>query len=203
MTFALSAPRKRNRTPELPVRNLVCSWLQLQESRRIAWGTIHDSVGIFDPVKKVYRKSNSPYRKVGAPDWVGSWRGRSLWIEFKAPEVRNGKGTITRRKGSLSQEQREFLMAAAERNGIVIVARCLEDVTKVLKIEDDMMGLKWTGPLHPPVPAPESRQGRVLLNGQFMGFADTIEELQKVIEPTRSALQTDITDFIKPSKDQP
>ena len=199
MTFKLTAPRKQNMTPELGVRNVICSWLQMQETKGIAWGSVVNSVGIYDQAKKVYRKSNSPYIKKGVPDWQGCWRGRSLLIEFKSPELRDASSKLIRRKGSLSQDQREYLTKAHAAKSIVIVAFGLEDVLRNLRLVDEQMGLQWQGHMHPPTPKDPTRQGMVMINGQFAGFADSVEDLKTVME-SQPEPQTDITDFIKSPK---
>lgn len=193
--------RAQNRSPERQVQNEVCSWLQMQEAKGIAWGSVIEVKGYYDASKGRYLKPNHPYRKVGVPDWMGSWRGRSLNIEFKAPEVRL-QGKVIRYKGTLSQEQRVYLTRAHNAKAIVILAYSLDDVLRNLKLVDQQMGLIWTGDLHPPVPREPNRQGMIMINGQFAGFADTIEELKAAVE-TIDPRQTDLTDFIKPSKAQP
>lgn len=76
----------------------------------------HDSVGIFDPVRKVYRKSNNPNRLEGVADILGIILNRPLAIEVK------------RKKGVVSPEQRVFLRRFQEHGGIAFVARSVKDV---------------------------------------------------------------------------
>lgn len=100
-------------TPENAIKNSICSWLSFQ---RDCLFFIHDSVGIFDPVKKRFRANKSPYRKKGVSDILGSWKGRFLAIEVKTP------------KNYLTPEQKAFLEEVRVKGGIGILARSIDDV---------------------------------------------------------------------------
>lgn len=72
----------------------------------------HDAVGIFDPVKKVYRTSRNPNRITGVADILGlAPGGRFLAIEVKSE------------KGRLTDEQRKFIRSVQDAGGISFVAR--------------------------------------------------------------------------------
>lgn len=81
----------------------------------------NQSVGIFDPVKKVYRKPNNPHHIKGVADILGIIQGRFLAIEVKSD------------KGLISTEQKIFLKHINEEGGIAFVARSVEQVILNLK----------------------------------------------------------------------
>jgi VRR-NUC domain len=105
-------------TPEGRIKNEILSWLK---SRQIfAWP--NDSVGIFDPQKKIFRKRHSQYHLKGVSDILGIYNGKPLAIEVKS------------KTGRLSPEQREFLDLFNNLGGIGIVARSVEDVEQSLLV---------------------------------------------------------------------
>lgn len=104
-------------TPERLIQNTVCAWLS-----RVNHCTffVHDSVGIFDPVKKVYRTNKNPYRRKGVADVIGIINGIPLAIEFKTPT------------GRVSPEQAEFLKDWEMHGGIALIIRSLEQAKRDL-----------------------------------------------------------------------
>ena len=80
----------------------------------------NQSVGIYDPVKKIYRKSNNVFHIKGVADIIGIIQGRFLAIEVKTPA------------GSLTPEQRIFLAKINEEGGIGFVARSVEQAAENL-----------------------------------------------------------------------
>ena len=104
-------------TPEGIVKNAICSWLSTQG----CFFFIHDSVGVFDPVRKRFRVNNSPYRVRGVADILGIWNGKPLAIEVKSE------------KGKLSEHQKLFLLRWQQAGGIAIVARSIDEVRVNLK----------------------------------------------------------------------
>lgn len=71
-----------------------------------------DRVGIYDPIRKRFRSNKNPNRIKGVSDILGiAPGGRFLAIEVKAP------------KGSLTKEQREFLVSVQDAGGIAFVSR--------------------------------------------------------------------------------
>ena len=50
----------------------------------------NESVGVYDPVKKTFRRSHNPYRIRGVPDILGWYRDRFFGIEVKTPTNHNG-----------------------------------------------------------------------------------------------------------------
>ena len=104
-------------TPERIVQNEICSYL----TRIGVFFFVHDSIGVFDPRRGVFRTNTNRYRRRGVSDLLGIFHGRPLAIEVKSA------------KGRLSPHQKEFLAAWESAGGIAIVARSVEDVMVKLK----------------------------------------------------------------------
>lgn len=104
-------------TPEGRVKNLVCGYLKA----RGVFFFLHDSVGIFDPKTKRFRRNNSPYRIKGVSDILGILpSGRFLAIELKSAT------------GTLTTEQKAFLEAINASGGLAFMARGIDDVKRGL-----------------------------------------------------------------------
>lgn len=105
-------------TPENLIKRQICAYLKA----RGALIFVHDSVGIFDPIRKVYRVNQDPYRRKGVSDLLGIWKARFLAIEVKV------KGRYP------TKEQKQFLKDVAEAGGIAILARSTKDVEEALSL---------------------------------------------------------------------
>ena len=81
------------------------------------------TTGIFDPVKKIYRRDNSRYFRKGVPDILGIHKGRPLAIEVKSL------------KGRVSPDQEKFIEEFNVHGGVGIIARSLFEVMEVLAPE--------------------------------------------------------------------
>lgn len=80
----------------------------------------NNSTGVFDPTKKVFRKSPK-YHRNGVSDILGiDADGRFVAIEVKTP------------KGRLSENQKLFLDDINHFGGIAFVARSVDDVRERL-----------------------------------------------------------------------
>lgn len=75
----------------------------------------NQSVGIFDPTKKVFRKPKGKNHLNGTSDILGIIQGRMLAIEVKSE------------KGVLRPEQRIFITRVNDEGGIAFVTRSLEN----------------------------------------------------------------------------
>lgn len=76
-----------------------------------------DSVGIYDSVKKCYRKKRSKFHIRGVSDILGADnKGRIIAIEVKS---KTGRPTL---------EQLKFLFEVNQRGGFALVARSVEQV---------------------------------------------------------------------------
>lgn len=100
-------------TPELFIKNQICSWLTIKKIFFFA----HDSVGIWNPTRKVFMSNKSPYRIKGVSDILGVLPGgQFLAIEVKAE------------KGRLTPEQKTFLLTVNLNGGVAFMARGINDV---------------------------------------------------------------------------
>lgn len=106
--------------PEKIIENHV---LQFLFKRGIfAWK--NQSVGIFDPIRKIYRKSNNPFHIKGVSDVLGILPGgRLLAIEVKS------------KVGRPSPEQILFIDKINKSGGLAFIARSVEEVEERLKNE--------------------------------------------------------------------
>lgn len=104
---------------EQEIKNSILQWLSWQREC-VAW--VNDSVGIFDPTKKVFRKRKSKYARKGVSDIVACWRGFILCIEVKRPKT-----------GKLTPEQVQFIQDITRIGGMAMVARSLDDVIDFLR----------------------------------------------------------------------
>ncbi len=79
-----------------------------------------NNVGIFDPIRKVYRRPKSPHIIKGVSDILGIISGRMLAIEVKS------------KTGRISDEQRIFLAKINQEGGIAFVTRSLPQTIEQL-----------------------------------------------------------------------
>ena len=84
----------------------------------------NNSVGVFDPTKKVFRKSKNKFAINGVSDILGVYKGRFLAIEVKTPQ--NKKRT---------QEQNDFIEQIKKNDGIAFYATSIEEVKAELIFE--------------------------------------------------------------------
>ena len=101
---------------EKPIENQILNLLKLLGV--YCWK--NQSVGIYDKAKGIYRKPNNKHHINGVADIIGVVAGRFLAIEVKS------------KRGTLSQEQKLFIMKVNEEGGIAFVARSPADVIKNL-----------------------------------------------------------------------
>ncbi len=104
-------------TEEGALKRKICEWLK----ERGALVFVHDSVGIYDPVHRCFRKNHDPFRRKGVSDVLGVWKARFMAIECKI----KGKYATT--------EQKHFLKEVSEAGGIAVLAYSLDDVKKALE----------------------------------------------------------------------
>jgi hypothetical protein len=80
-----------------------------------------DRVGIYDPLRKSFRKNHNPNRIKGVSDIIGiAPGGRLLAIEVKAP------------KGKLTDDQRKFLVSVQDAGGIAFISRSVKQTATEL-----------------------------------------------------------------------
>lgn len=85
----------------------------------------NNTTGIYDPVKKVFRKSKSKYSINGVADILGVYKGRFLAIEVKRPSG-----------AKASEDQMLFLARVNQSGGLAFIAKSIEDVS------NGLLGLK-------------------------------------------------------------
>lgn len=115
---------KRLKITEKDEQNRVMEYLAYHADAMI-W--MQNTTGVYDPIKKIFRKAQSKYFKVGMPDIGGLWKRRGIVIEMKRPK------TLMQRPGSPTQDQVNFLNEYADKGGISILAWTLQDVIEELK----------------------------------------------------------------------
>lgn len=106
-----------SKQPEKAIENQILHFL----FKRGIFAWKNQSVGIFDPIRKIYRRSNNPFHIKGVSDILGILPGgRFLAIEVKA------------KYGKPSPEQVLFLDKITKSGGVGFIAKSVEDVEKVL-----------------------------------------------------------------------
>lgn len=103
-------------TPEKIIENQILNFLH--KIGVFCWK--NQSTGIFDPIKKVYRKSKNRHHMNGTADILGIIEGKFLAIEVKSE------------KGRLSPEQRVFITRINQEGGVAFVAREVNQVAREL-----------------------------------------------------------------------
>jgi hypothetical protein len=98
---------------EKEIENAILDYLSFRNDV-FAWK--NQSTGIYDPIKKCYRKSNNKHHINGVADILGLFRGRPLAIEVKAA------------RGRATPSQMDFLFKFHKMGGIAIIARNVMEV---------------------------------------------------------------------------
>ena len=106
----------------------ILEWLSLQPFV-VAWR--NNTTGIYDPHELVFRKSKSKFARNGVSDILGSWRGRFLAIEVKAPKKRP------------SETQTKFITDIRKSGGLACVACSIDDVINYLTLEGVLNKTSW------------------------------------------------------------
>jgi hypothetical protein len=80
-----------------------------------------NNTGVWDPIRKVYRKPNSRYIIRGIPDICAMIKdGPTVWVEVKSST------------GKVSEYQNEFIQRCRRMGHIAFVAKSVDDVVKHL-----------------------------------------------------------------------
>lgn len=100
---------------EKEIENQILDWLKIHHI--FAWK--NQSVGVFDPTKKVFRMNRSPHHLKGVSDILGFLpNGKFLAIEVKT------------QTGRVTPEQQSFIDQVNALGNVAFVARSLDDVLK-------------------------------------------------------------------------
>ena len=105
----------RLRTTEKQVQNAILDWLKLNK----IFAYQNNSVGVFDPVRKIYRKN--PQQMKGISDITAIYHGLHIAIEVKSAQ------------GKLRPEQTEFARNVSKAEGYYLLARDIETVEAFIK----------------------------------------------------------------------
>ena len=100
-------------TTEKIIENLILDWLK---AKQIGLFWKNQSTGIYDPVKKTFRKSYNKHHLNGVSDILGIVNGKFIAIEVKT------------KRGRPTENQTNFLRRINENGGIAFIARSIEDV---------------------------------------------------------------------------
>jgi penicillin-binding protein-related factor A (putative recombinase) len=87
-----------------------------------AWKS--NTVGVFDPAKRVYRKSKNKFAINGVSDILGIYHGRFLAIEVKRPSNKERP-----------EHQVQFIQNILKQGGIAFFATSVEEVKEKLRGE--------------------------------------------------------------------
>ena len=107
---------KRRLQPESLVKREIFNFLASLDI--FAWN--NQSVGIFDPTRKIFLKQNSPYSIKGTSDIFGFYLGKFFAIEVKA------------HNGVVSKEQKAFIEKVKKCGNFATVAYSVNDVKDLL-----------------------------------------------------------------------
>lgn len=82
-----------------------------------------NNVGVFDPIKKIYRLPKSKFILRGQADIQGLWRGIFIAIEVKRHKT----------KGNVSEHQERYLQMINNHGGLAFIATSIEEVKQELE----------------------------------------------------------------------
>lgn len=102
---------------EKQIENEILAYLNILPNC-FAWK--NNSVGVFDPIKKVYRKAKGKYNINGVSDIIAVINGLALFIEVKTPS------TIKR----VSEDQKWFIEQVREVGAHAFVACSVAEVAR-------------------------------------------------------------------------
>ena len=108
---------------EKEIENSILAYLQTQKG--FFWK--NQSVGVWDNVKKTYRKPNNRFHINGVADILGCLPGG----KFIALEVKT-------RKGRATQNQKDFLQRISMLGGKAAIVKSIDDVKAVLEEMNDL-----------------------------------------------------------------
>ena len=120
---------------EKQIENQILTYLR--NKKIFAWKA--QTTGIFDPKKRIFRKSNNPHHINGVSDILGIFEGRFLAIEVKRPYVSKKTLHVKHRTQEeleklASEDQLFFLDTINKREGIAFLADSIEVVEEQLQL---------------------------------------------------------------------
>lgn len=110
--------------PEKIIENSVLEYI----NKRPNWFAFKvQSTGIYDPIKKVYRKSRNMWHINGVSDILAIHKGHFVAIEIKT------------KTGRLTDNQRNFISKIEGHGGTACVVRTIEEADFILSQVQDLM----------------------------------------------------------------
>ncbi len=125
---------------EVHLANHICHWL-------LRWGAlafIHDSVGIYDPTIKRFRKNKNPYRIEGVADLLGITGNSDVWLRIHG-EPRPLAVEVKLPGNTQSDDQIKFEKRWVDAGGVYVLAYSLLDVKTALHLPDTIEWPKSSG----------------------------------------------------------
>lgn len=122
---------------EKSVENQVLSYLR----RKGIFCWKNHTTGIFDPTKRVFRKSNNPFLINGVSDILGVFQGRFMAIEVKRPFI-SAKTKQVKHKTQeeleklASDDQLLFMQTIKKHGGIAFMVDSLDVLEEQLQLWD-------------------------------------------------------------------
>jgi penicillin-binding protein-related factor A (putative recombinase) len=113
---------KSSSMTEKEIENEILMFLNLLPGCK-AWK--NQSVGIFDPVKGIYRKNRSRWTAKGTSDILGIYKGKMLCLEVKSAS------------GRASPEQKQFIEEMNELGAIAGIVRSWQDAERLLGLHKE------------------------------------------------------------------
>ena len=120
---------------EKNIENAILTYLKAQGI--YCWKS--QTVGIYDPKRRIFRKSNNPHHINGIADILGIYQGRFLAIEVKKPYISKKTNAIKHRTQEeleklASDDQLVFLNHIKGRGGVAFMADNLDVVKEQLEL---------------------------------------------------------------------
>lgn len=137
-TLSLGKVLKNQERTEKSIENEILAYL---ERIPVCFAWKNQSVGIFDPIKKIYRRPNNRFHIKGTSDVIGSYNGKVIAIEVKKPQehkyiLKNWellrKYLGNDKKKMHYREQIEFIEKINQTGGLGFFASSVEDVANAL-----------------------------------------------------------------------
>lgn len=110
---------------EKGIENVILKYLNLKGCFAFKVNTM----GVFDPIRKIYRKNNNPYIHRGTSDILGVYKGQMFAIEVKTPET----------KTRVSEYQSLFLERVIQHGGIGCVLYDLNGAVSFFEALEESM----------------------------------------------------------------
>ena len=112
---------------EKEIESQILSWLNFQPG---IFAFKINTVGVYDSIRKVYRKNLNPFCLNGVSDILAVYKGRMLCIEVKSKAKRN---SIDSPKTQTERDQAYFLNVMKTHDAFTLVAHNLDQVIEFIE----------------------------------------------------------------------